>query len=105
MASGQVPHLPGFMMSDIQTHRTMTPEISRPVISRRQKIDGPNHHLWFNHGSWWIHYTIHLPDHTKARRRRSLRTSDLGAARRLRDRILSGSFPPADAPDLAKIRI
>ncbi len=57
------------MVSQFQTNRIMTPAISnpvvsRPVISRRQKLAGPNHHLWFNHGTWWIHYTIHLPDHT-----------------------------------------
>ncbi len=81
------------MVSEFQTNRIMTPTISRPVISRRQKLTGPNHHLWLNHGTWWIYYTIHLPDHTKARYRRNLRTSDLETARRLRDRILSGNIP------------
>jgi hypothetical protein len=85
------------MVSESQTNRIMTPTInnpvfSRPVISRRQKIAGPNHHLWFNHGTWWIHYTIHLPDHTKARLRRSLHTSDPETARHLRDRILFQLF-------------
>jgi hypothetical protein len=41
------------MVSEFQTNRIMTPAISnpvvsRPVISRRQKLAGPNHHLWFN---------------------------------------------------------
>ena len=85
------------MVSEFQTNRIMPPAISRPVIarpviSRRQKIAGPNHHLWLNHGTWWIHYTIHLPDHTKSRHRRNLRTSDLETARRLRDRILFGNL-------------
>ncbi len=63
-------------------------------ISRRQKTDGPNHHLWNNHGTWWLHCTIHLPDFTKWRLRRNLRTSDVEAARQLRDRILMEN--PAD---------
>jgi hypothetical protein len=25
----------------------------------------PRHHLWNNHGTWWCHLTVHLPDHTK----------------------------------------
>jgi hypothetical protein len=58
------------------------------VISRRQKADGPNHHLWNNHGTWWLHCTIHLPDFTKWRLRKNLRTSDVHIARQLRDRIL-----------------
>ena len=59
-------------------------------ISHRQKTTGPNHHLWLNHGVWWVHYTIHQTDHTKARCRRNLHTSELETARHLRDRILSG---------------
>lgn len=61
------------------------------VISRRQKSSGPNHHLWNNHGTWWLHCTLHLPDFTKWRLRRNLRTSDLHTARQLRDRILRGT--------------
>jgi hypothetical protein len=57
-------------------------------ISRRQKPDGDNHHLWNNHGTWWLHCTIHLPDFTKWRLRRNLRTTDVQTARQLRDRIL-----------------
>lgn len=58
-------------------------------ISRRQKYRGPDHHLWNNHGTWWLHCTIHLPDFTKRRRRKNLRTSDVRTARQLRDRILA----------------
>jgi hypothetical protein len=59
-----------------------------PAVSRRQKPRGNDHHLWNNHGTWWLHCTIHLPDFTKGRLRRNLRTSDLEKARQLRDRIL-----------------
>ena len=57
------------------------------AISRRQKTAGDNHHLWNNHGTWWLHYTVHRPDYTKARIRLNLRTRDLETARRERDRI------------------
>lgn len=50
--------------------------------------DNPNHHLWFNNGTWWCHWTEHLPDYTKRRVRRSLHTKELGIARVLRDTIL-----------------
>ncbi len=58
-----------------------------PKISTRQKAEGPNHHLWNNHGIWWFHGTVLLPDGTAERVRLSLRTRSLDEARRLRDRI------------------
>ena len=66
-------------------------QIAAPVISRRQKTAGANHHLWNNNGTWWLHCTIHLPDLTKWRLRRNLRTSDVQTAQQLRDRILMGN--------------
>lgn len=71
-------------------HDTIMNTIASPVISRRQKIKGPNHHLWNNHGTWWFHSTLHLPDGTAERIRVNLRTDDLSSARRHRDTILSG---------------
>ena len=52
-----------------------------------------DHHLWNNNGTWWCHYTEHLPDYTKRRVRRNLRTADRDAARNLRDSIFFGSNP------------
>ena len=49
-----------------------------------------DHHLWNNHGTWWCHYTVHQPDFTKRRVRRSLQTSSLRVARRRRDALLAG---------------
>ena len=49
----------------------------------------PDHHLWNNHGTWRMHYTMHLPDHTKKRVRKSLGTQELEAARQLRDKLLT----------------
>ena len=48
-----------------------------------------NHHLWNNHGTWWLHYTLHLPDYTKRRIRKSLSTRSLEAARTKRDTFLT----------------
>ena len=42
-----------------------------------------------NHGIWWLHYTLHLPDYTKRRIRRSLHTRDLHEARTRRDELLT----------------
>ncbi len=54
----------------------------------RIQAGNANHHLWNNHGTWWCHLTIHLPDYTKKRLRLSLETGDLTLARRLRDSTL-----------------
>ncbi len=51
--------------------------------------DNPNHHLWNNHGTWWCHYTLHLPDFTKRRVRVSLATGDALKARARRDRLIA----------------
>jgi hypothetical protein len=48
-----------------------------------------NHHLWNNHGTWFLHYTIHPTPFTKERIRRSLGTKELEAARLRRDRFFA----------------
>ena len=58
------------------------------LLSVRVDHSNPDHHLWDNNGTWFVHCTIHLPDHTKARIRHSLRTKSLKVARRRRDRII-----------------
>ena len=70
------------------TYRTHSGE----EISIRLNGQNPNHHLWNNHGTWYIHYT-HYPDALTAERvRRSLRTKDLGVARTRRDAILNPQY-------------
>ena len=59
------------------------------VPSLRTHPRNPNHHLWWNNGTWWLHATVHRPDYTKQRLRLPLRTKDVGAARRLRDSLLA----------------
>ena len=51
----------------------------------RITTDNPNHHLWNNHGTWFLHYTVHPTPFTKERIRRSLGTKDLATARARRD--------------------
>ena len=51
----------------------------------RVRAENPNHHLWNNHGTWFLHYTIHPTPFTKERIRRSLGTKDVKVARARRD--------------------
>ena len=51
----------------------------------RITADNPNHHLWNNHGTWFLHYTVHPTPFTKERIRRSLGTKELAIARSRRD--------------------
>ena len=60
-----------------------------PSASIRIRAENPNHHLWNNHGTWFLHYTIHPTPFTKERIRRSLGTKDLDAARRRRDNLFA----------------
>lgn len=64
-----------------------------PSLSLRS-TGGENHHIWNNNGTWWVHYTLHLPDYTARRVRQSLRTRDVAEARIRRDALLRG-FPHA----------
>ena len=51
----------------------------------RVRAENPNHHLWNNHGTWFLHYTVHPTPFTKERIRRSLGTKDIAVARERRD--------------------
>jgi len=64
-----------------------TATLERPTLAIRFR-ENIDHHLWNNNGTWWCHYTEHLPDYTKRRVRRSLHTDDIGIARVLRDSLL-----------------
>lgn len=57
-------------------------------FSVRIHTQNPDHHLWWNRGSWWFHGTVHLEDSTKHRVRTGLGTKDIIAARGKRDQIL-----------------
>ena len=64
-------------------------KMSTATLSVSVNRGNPDHHLWNNHGTWWLHYTLPLPDFTTRRIRKNLRTHDLGQARALRDELLT----------------
>lgn len=60
----------------------------QPAPAIRFNPANPDHHLWNNHGTWFVHYTIHPTPVTKQRVRTSLHTKSLAEARRRRDTLL-----------------
>jgi len=60
-----------------------------PTLSVRVNRKNPDHHLWNNHGTWWLHYTLHMADFTKRRVRKSLGTHDVAEARTRRDELFA----------------
>jgi hypothetical protein len=60
--------------------------------SIRLNPGNPDHHLWNNNGTWFVHYTIHPTPFTKQRIRTSLQTKNLTEARLRRDQLLFASW-------------
>ena len=58
------------------------------ALSLRTHPRKPNHHLWWNNGTWWLHATVHRPDYTKQRLRLPLETKNIHLARTRRDTLL-----------------
>jgi len=58
------------------------------LSTRKSAESNPNHHIWNNNGTWFIHLVIHKEDNTAERLRKSLKTHDVEEARAKRDRIL-----------------
>jgi|TARA_B110001469_G_scaffold34877_1_gene35106 hypothetical protein len=52
----------------------------------------PDHHLYNNNGTWWLHYTSYPTPETSKRIRRSLRTHIVKEAREQRDAIFAKIF-------------
>lgn len=73
--------------------------ITLPAL--RLNTENPNHHLWNNNGTWFLHYTVYPTAFTKERIRRSLGTKDLSIARQRRDaffqQLLGGQAQPKTA--------
>lgn len=57
-------------------------------VSVNIKESNPNHHIWNNNGTWYIHFIVHKEDNTAERFRKSLKTHDVEEARDKRDKIL-----------------
>jgi hypothetical protein len=64
----------------------------------RVRAENENHHLWNNHGTWFLHYTIHPTPFTKERIRRSLGTKDIQVARERRDAFFAHLASEAAKP-------
>jgi hypothetical protein len=58
------------------------------LLAIRLNPANPDHHLWNNNGTWFVHYTIHPTPFTKQRIRASLGTKDKLQARVRRDQLL-----------------
>jgi hypothetical protein len=55
----------------------------------RRSPHNPNHHLWWNNGTWWCHITLRPAGGPTTRKRFSLKTNDIDLARARRDRIIN----------------
>lgn len=60
--------------------------------SIRIDATNPDHHLYNNNGTWWIHYTSYPTPVTTKRVRRSLKTRDVILARQRRDALFAELF-------------
>ena len=72
-------------------------------LSLRTNPENPNHHLWNNNGTWFIHYVVHPTPFTKERIRKSLGTKSLAEARSKRDAILG--VPSFAASEVEPLRL
>ncbi len=63
-----------------------------PQISVRVDPDQPNHHIWNNNGTWFMHYVVLLSPSRRKRIRFSLGTRDVEEARSIRDQFLSDFY-------------
>lgn len=76
---------------------------TKASLSVRIDESNPQHHLFNNNGTWWLHATVHWPDHTKQRVRLSMKTRDLTVARSRRDGCLARwTDQPIDADSLVR---
>ena len=78
------------LMREPANHRSsrIMSSLAKPP-SLRVDTENPNHHLWDNHGTWFLHYTIYPTPFTKERIRRSLGTKDVHVARERRDNFFA----------------
>lgn len=77
--------------------------ITLPSI--RVRGDNPNHHLWNNNGTWFLHYTVYPTPFTKERIRRSLGTKSLETARERRDAFFAQLASDASAATSRKVAV
>ena len=66
--------------------------------SIRVLAHNPDHHLWNNNGTWFLHYTVYPTPFTKERIRRSLGTKDVNLARERRDQFFAHLAKQSSTP-------
>jgi CRISPR/Cas system-associated endoribonuclease Cas2 len=66
--------------------------IKNDKASIRIWAQNPDHHLYCNNGTYWVHYTAFPTAVTSQRVRKSLKTHDLEVARERRDSLLAKLF-------------
>ena len=71
------------------------------LASLRISEANPNHHLWNNNGTWFLHYTVYPTPFTKERIRRSLGTKDVKLARERRDQFFAHLAKQSSGPAVA----
>ena len=64
-------------------------------------MENPNHHIWNNNGTYFLHVTLLWNGERKFRLRKSLKTKDVLEARRRRDFVLNRMD---DQTDLSRLR-
>ena len=74
-------------------------------IALRINAANPNHHLWNNNGTWFVHYTVHPTPLTKQRIRASLQTKDLAQARARRDKLLFAAASSSSCGDASAVEV
>jgi hypothetical protein len=72
--------------------------VNNTELAIRVNPGNPNHHLWRNNGTWFVHYTVYPDAWTAERVRSSLRTKCLETARRRRDELFQ-RLGRSGAPD------
>jgi hypothetical protein len=80
--SGRRTKAPLVLLSNENNNMTLAAKLNDETKAN------PNHHLWNNHGTWYVHYTMH-GDCTKERKRCSPHTKSVTQARRLRDQLFA----------------
>ena len=68
------------------------------LASLRISDTNPNHHLWNNNVTWFLHYTVYPTPITKERIRRSMGTKDVKLAQERRDQFFSHLAKQSSGP-------
>jgi|GEM_PF-3187673 hypothetical protein len=81
--------------SILSSKRIMNNKIQyQSELAVRIDDNNPDHHIYNNNGTLWIHFTVYPSAITKQRIRKSLKTKNVKVARRLRDQLFA-TFPKA----------